>query len=278
MKKKLCILLTLTALVLLFCGASACAELDSKMHWSYPQPDDDMIYHWEMEKNVGEVDFSDVAMYLEFDVRDSGKQHLISAQWLPGLVGDDAEDTLEMNQSFYEHLIFCTEYQEGSDIYGKNVDELTEESGLGASEAQNDWYTSIQTQARHTYPYRIEIMDNFQLRGRDLILGAYGAEALSVVEAELNGMDMIKATVDYTRIYDDIELSDEDWGNLQKSIVKNYVFLFDNEGEYLISISGTSDMDVLEKIGENLLVRETELSRTTYDNGLDYIFHDMARG
>lgn len=278
MKRFVSAIISLFLLISMLSGVSVWADNDSKMSWSYPQPDDDMIYHWEMEKNVGEVDFSDVAMYIDFDVKDSGKQHLISAQWLPELVGDDAEDTMEMNQSFFEHLSFHTEYQDGSDIYGKNVDELIEESGLSISEAQNDWYTSIQTQARHTYPYRIEIMDNFQLYGRDLILGAYGAEALSVVEAELNGMYMIKAVIDYTRIYDKLEFSDEDWENLQKSIVKNYVFLFDGEGEYLICISGTSDMDVLEKIGENLLVRETELNRTAYDNGLDYIFHDMARG
>lgn len=257
-------------------GAAAFAE-EAKMSWAYPQPGDDMTYHWEMEKNVAEVDFSDIAMYLSFDVSDSGKQHLVRANWLPEL-GDDADGVLGLNQSFYNYLSFQTEYLQSSDIYGLDVGELVEISGLTEEEAQNVWFTEIQIQTSDAYPYRIEIFDNFELYGRDLIQGAYGAEALSVEEGELNGLQMIKACIDYSNIYDRNNFDEETWALLEKSIIKNYIYLFDNEAEYMICVSGTSDMETLEKIAENVEVFETGLERFYYNDGLDYIFNDMARG
>ena len=257
-------------------GAVSFAE-GAKMSWAYPQPGDDMIYHWEMEKNVSEVDFSDIAMYLSFDVADSGKQHLIKAGWLPELE-DDADDVLDYNQSFYNYLSFQTEFLQPSDIYALDVGELVEISGLTEDEAQNVWFTEIQIQTSDAYPYRIEIFDNFELYGRDLIQGAYGAEALSVEEGKLNGLQMIKACIDYSNLYDKSNFDEETWALIEKSIIKNYIYLFDNECEYMICVSGTSDMETLEKIAENVEVFETDLERSYYNDGLDYIFNDMARG
>ena len=251
---------------------------NNKMNWHYPQPDDDMIYHWELEKNGGEVDFSDIAMYISFDVADSGKQHLIKANWLPELDPEEAIGILRMDQSFYDYLSFQTEHLECSDIYGKDIGLIIGESGLSEDEAQNKWFTEIQIQTADTYPYRVEIFDNFELSGRDLIQGAYGAEALSVEDGELNGLQIIKASIEYTNIYDKSKVDAEEWALLEKSIIKNYIYLFDNECEYMICISGTSDMETLEKIGENIEVYETGLERNYYNDGLDYIFNDMARG
>lgn len=257
-------------------GAVSYAD-EAKMSWAYPQPGDDMIYHWEMEKNISEVDFSDIAMYLSFDVADSGKQHLIKAGWLPELE-DDADGVLDYNQSFYNYLSFQTEFLQPSDIYALDVGELLEISGLTEDEAQNVWFTEIQIQTSDAYPYRIEIFDNFELYGRDLIQGAYGAEALSVEEGELNGLQLIKACIDYSNLYDKTSFDEDTWALIEKSIIKNYIYLFDNECEYMICVSGTSDMETLEKIAENIEVYETDLERTYYNDGLDYIFNDMARG
>ena len=268
------------AIVLIICISMCCtAYADSaKMTWAYPQPGDDMTYHWETEKNVGEVDFSDIAMYLSFDVADSGKQHLIKAGWLPELGEDAADGFFNMDQSFYDYLSFQTEHLQPSDIYALDVGELVEISGLTEEEAKSEWFTAIQVQTPDAFPYRIEIFDNFELYGRDLIQGAYGAEALSVEEGELNGKQMIKACIDYSNIYDKSIFDDETWALIEKSIIKNYIYLFDNECEYMICVSGTSDMETLEKIAENVEVYETDLERSYYNDGLDYIFNDMARG
>lgn len=276
MKKWVFRSITAFLLVALCLSASAYAD-GGKMKWAYPQPGDDMIYHWEMEKNVSEVDFSDVAMYLSFDVADSGKQHLIKANWLPEIV-DEADSLINMDISFYRQLSFETEYDVYSDVYGKNIAELTEASGLTEDEAKNEWFTAIQAQTANTFPYRIEILDNFMLYGRDLIQGAYGAKAVSVEDGELNGYQMIKACIDYTPIYDDNDFGDEIWANIKKSIVKNYIYLFDNDAEYMICVSGTSDMETLEKLAENIEVCETKLDRTYNNDGMDYIFNDMGKG
>ena len=249
---------------------------DAKMNWAFPRPEDDMIYHWEMEKEISEVDFKDIAMYLSFDVADSGMQHLVRANWLPD-VEDEADSLFDMSVSFYKYLSFQSEYQD-SDIYGRDLAELIEESGLAEDEAQNVWYTEIQAQTANTYPYHIAVFDNFVLYGRDLIQGAYGAQALCVEEGELNGLQMIKASIDYSSLYDRSNFDDETWGRIEKSILKNYIYLFDNEAEYMICVSGTSEMDVLEKIAENLEIYETQLARKYYNDGMDYIFNDMGKG
>ena len=113
---------------------------------------------------------------------------------------------------------------------------------------------------------------------RDAIVGAYGAESLSVEEAVINGYQAVKAAIDYTHVYDDSNLTEADWENIEKSIYKNYIFLFEPECEYMICVSGTMDMDVLEKIAENLDVHETELERETYNTGVNYLLMDLAKG
>lgn len=257
-------------------GVVAYAD-DAKMSWAFPQPGDDMIYHWEMEKNVSEVDFRDIAMYLSFDVADSGKQHLIRAGWLPE-VKEEADSLFDMSMSFYKYLSFQCEFHQNSDIYGRDFVSLIEESGLTEDEAKNMWFTEIQAQTANTFPYHIVLFDNFTLYGRDLIQGAYGAEALSVEEAELNGMQMIKACIDYSNIYDGKDFDEETWESIKKSIVKNYIYLFNDEAEYMICVSGTSEMEILEKIAENIEVYETGLVRKNYNDGMDYIFNDMGKG
>lgn len=279
MKKQIFSLLTVLFAVTLALTMSFPVYADhSMMTWAYPQPGDDMTYHWEVEKNVAEVDFSDVAMYLTFDVADSGKQHLIKAGWLPELEEEAADGIFNMDQSFYDYLCFQTEHLQTSDIYALDVGELVEISGLTEEEAKSEWFTGIQVQTPDAFPYRIEIFDNFELYGRDLIQGAYGAEALGVEESELNGLQMIKACIDYSNIYDKSNFDEETWALIEKSIIKNYIYLFDNECEYMICVSGTSDMETLEKIAANVEVYETELERSYYNDGLDYIFNDMARG
>ena len=268
----------------IFAAVALCLSLGTvsfadgaKMSWSYPQPGDDMTYHWEMEKNVSEVDFSDIAMYLSFDVSDSGKQHLVRANWLPE-VKEEADTLLDMSLSFYKYLGFQSEFHQASDIYGKDLASLIEESGLSEEEAQNVWYTEIQAQTANTFPYHIAVFDNFMLHGRDLIQGAYGAEAVSVEDGELKGYQMIKACIDYSNIYSGKDFDEASWADINKSIVKNYIYLFDNQAEYMICISGTSDMETLEKIAENLEVYETGLVRNYYNDGMDYIFNDMGKG
>lgn len=272
-------MLALAVGLTLLLSLSVSSFADGKMRWYYPESSE-LSYHWEYEKNVQEVQFNDVAMCIEFDVADGGRQHLIKAGWLPE-ISVEAETLSDFNTSFYQHLDGISEYISEADIYDMDADKLVEESGLSLQEAQEEWFTCISACTENTYPYRVEIYDNFDLHGRDIILGAYGAKALGVEEGEFKDWQAIKASIDYTGLYglyDESKFSDDEWEDIKKSIVKNYIFLFDSKSEYLICVCGTSDMDVLEKIAENLSVYETELERSTYNTGIDYLLVDLARG
>lgn len=267
----------LAASILFSVGVVSYAESE-KMHWSYPQPGDDMIYYWEFEKNVQEVVFNDIAMYIQFDVEDTGKQHVFKANWLPEISDEEMETASYFDTSFYQELKGEAEYIEEADIFAANVDQLVEKSGISKDAAQNEWYTNISLFTEHTYPYRVEIYDNFTLHGNDVIVGAYGAKALSIEEDTINGCETVKASIDYTDVYNWENISEEDWDNLKKSVVRNYIFLFEPVSEYMICISGTLDMDNLEKIAENISVHETELERSSYNRGVNYLLCDLAKG
>lgn len=273
------ILVFLLAIALSFSiSTSAWADDSSKMSLCYPQEGDDMIYYWELEKNKHEVDFSDIPLYLRFDVEKEGVQHVIKAGWLPELAGEEKETACDFSTSFKQYLEGQSEYIANSDIYGIDPDELIEKSGLTVDEAENQWFTCIQVHSALTYPYRIEIFDNFQLYERDMILGAYGAQALSVEETELAGCEAVKISIDYTDLFKDSELDEEQWELLRPSLIKNYILIFDNSTEILLSVSGTTDMDTLVKIAENVEICETKLTRSDYNEEVNYILHDLARG
>lgn len=265
------------ALILLLSADIACFA-EGKMQWKYPQSGDDMVYAWEFEKQVEEVVFNDIAMFIEFDVKDSGKQHVFSAGWLPEIPAEEMETASAFNTSFYQELQGKAEYIEDSDIYAADVNELIEKSGLTVEEAQEHWFTSMSMHTEYTYPYKIDIYDNFTLHGRDIIIGAYGGKALSVEEDSINGYEAVKAAIDCTGVYNRDNFTDEEWENVKKSALRNYVFLFEPEGEYLICVSGTLDMASLVTIAENVTVHETELERSNYNMGVNYLLCDLAKG
>ena len=251
---------------------------EGKMQWKFPGSDDDMVYAWEFEKQVQEVVFNDIAMYIEFDVEDSGKQHVFSAGWLPEIPAEEQETASAFNTSFYHDLQGEAEYIEEADIYAADVNELIKSSGVSMDEAQNQWFTNMSLHTEHTYPYKIEIFDNFILHGRDIIIGAYGGKALNVEEDSINGYEAVKAAIDCTDVYNRDNFTEEEWENVKKSVFRNYIFLFEPESEYLICVCGTLDMDTLEKVAANLTVHETELERTSYNMGVNYLLCDLAKG
>lgn len=60
----------------------------------------------------------------------------------------------------------------------------------------------------------------------------------------------------------------------------NYIFMFDEEHGYLVKVSGTDSMETLEKIAENLEVRESDTPNPSY-GPLDEVqigIFDLARG
>lgn len=263
-------------LAIALCAAvPAFAEGEYAMSVIEKQEGEQYLYHWEMDGNVAETDFTDAGILIDFVADETAPQYLCRAEWLPEL--DDIEGELYMIQSFENLLEAHTQYIEYSDLYGKDAAELLEESGLSAEEAA-EWYCSYELQSSYAYPYRYGVLSGFELFDRDLILGAYGACAEIVREGELNACKLLEVTVDYSALYEGREFTEEQWDQINESIVKNYLFLFNVDEGYLIYVCGTMDFDTYEKIVESMEVRKTSLIRGPFDTGLDYIFFDMGKG
>lgn len=60
----------------------------------------------------------------------------------------------------------------------------------------------------------------------------------------------------------------------------SYILIFDQERGYLIEIAGTSDMETLEKIAENLEIRESDVPPVEYEENskADTLYLDLSRG
>lgn len=60
----------------------------------------------------------------------------------------------------------------------------------------------------------------------------------------------------------------------------SYILIFDQERGYLVEIAGTSDMETLEKIAENLEIRESDHPQIEYDENSesDTFSLDLSRG
>lgn len=264
----LCLALSLT-------GFSAFADPAYSMSVLEKREGEKYIYHWEMDGNVEEVDFSDAGLIIDFAAAETGPQYLVRAGWLPEL--GEVEGRLMLIQSFGAMLDAHTAYIEYSDLYGKDYDELLSAGGLSREEAE-EWFCAYELQSRHAYPYRYGVLSGFELFDRDLILGAYGAEAEIVKEGELEGRKLLEVRVDYSALYEGRDFTEEQWAQINQSVVKNYLFLFDEAEGCLIYVCGTMDFETYERIAESIELRKTELIRGPFNTGLDYIFFDMGKG
>lgn len=264
-----------TVLLLSLGGFSAFADNEYSMAVVEKREGEKYVYHWEMDGNVEACDFSDAGLILDFAADEVSTQLVCKASWLPEL--DEIDGELYLIQSFGKMLDDHTKYIEYSDLYGKDYSALLDESGLSKAEAE-EWFCSYELQSRYAFPYRYGVLNGFELFDRDLILGAYGAEAEIVREGEMNGCKLLEVAVNYSALYEGKDFTDEQWEQINQSIEKNYLFLFNEEEGYLVYVCGTMDMDTYEKIAESIDVRETELVRGPFDTGLDYIFFDMGKG
>ena len=276
MKMTKTIVLTLCmVLALSVCCVCAIAEGDYAMDVLERHEGEKYIYHWEMDGNVEECDFSDAGLIIDFEADEISSQYVCKAGWLPEL--GEIDGKLYMVQSFGKMIDDHTAYLEYSDLYEKDYDTLLESSGLTAEEAE-EWFCSYEIQSSHAFPYRYGVMCGFELSGRDLILGAYGASAKIVKESEMNGCKLLEVSVDYSSLYEGRDFTEEQWAQINESIIKNYLFLFNEDEGYLVYVCGTMDFDTYEKIAESIEVRDTSLVRGPFDSGLDYIFFDMGKG
>ena len=58
----------------------------------------------------------------------------------------------------------------------------------------------------------------------------------------------------------------------------NYIFMFDPERGYLVKVCGTDSMETLEKIAENLEIRESDTPPYEYPFSEEIGYLDLGRG
>lgn len=99
-------------------------------------------------------------------------------------------------------------------------------------------------------PYRVEVLDGNAVHGLSIVVQG----SMEVVKQDTwNGLDRFEFSVDFTE-------HNNYQGTYEPDLV-HYLLLFSKEEGYLVIISGVANLDVLEKIAENLeIVVEDALS------------------
>ena len=95
---------------------------------------------------------------------------------------------------------------------------------------------------------------------------ALNGKAEVVLQDEWNGLERTEITVDYSGV------------EYISFPTANYIMLFDPADNWMLQIAGTSDMDVLEKIAENLEIRVGPELTENYEEGFDVAWFDLGRG
>lgn len=215
--------------------------------------EDENGYRYE-EKNIV---MENVVMVLNFEGRSESKQFLIKANWLP--------EEYEVDKSSYaEYIAFYSDHQRTPGEYGPEPEAALKEAGLTKEEA-DEWCFMLDCDAEINGGikplYEINILQPTEIYQKDCLIGPYGDEAEIVKEGELRGWRMLEV---YNK-----------WrpqaGGETLNMDQNILLLFEQEKGYLITLVGTADFALLEKIAENLEVRETQ--RTIYsaeENWFDY--------
>lgn len=224
------------------------------------------------------VNFDKTKLALRFDVPEGGYFPVMRASVLPG------EEKNWQKTNFY--VMLDTAQYFGLPWEMKQVDpsqveiepeqepsKLLAAAGMDAENAKT-WYTG------YTYRntdrdiagdnmdiIRVELFGGYKLHGQEVILGAFspdGAEVGPVQEGTLGEYQMVEVQM------------------LQASgAIDNHLFLFHPEKYYLLHISGNGtyyDFHVLEQIGQNIDVTETNLHVDSYENMVNFILADLAAG
>ena len=111
-------------------------------------------------------------------------------------------------------------------------------------------------------PYEINSYNRTDLQG---IRYCFDGEAEVVRQDMWNGFERTELVIDYT-------------GTHHSYTKAGYVLLCQPEDNYLVFIGGTSPIEMLEKIAENLEIQLGPVIETLYDSGSDIAMLDIGRG
>ena len=138
----------------------------------------------------------------------------------------------------------------------------TEPTVNEADENGYSWYLADEGEGAYM-PYLINSYNRANIND---IRYTLNGKAEVVLQDEWKGLERTEIAVDYS-------------GNEYITFPNaNYIMLFDPADNWMIQIAGTSDMETLEKIADNLDIRVGPELTESYEDGFDIAWFDLGRG
>lgn len=274
---------------------SAFAAVYANMNYKLNNGEDAIIYF----SNGHNVRFTP-ALVLSFDVPNEGYKYFVRPDWLPmdavytttasqflystagetvrsdparGLEAEAARLIAEASRDGKELEARQKQYyreqaeQNLKDAIDQEYARLVSVCGIPVDELDN-WYCTLTNDgAGGELPYIISVTSPGSLYGKDLLLDGQGGQARVIEENEDGEWYILKISMDYS--------DQKHWVDGQA----NYVFRFNQAEGYLLTVSGTSDFEILDRIMDHLQVAKFELLITAEtDLDFNYGILDIGRG
>ena len=277
-RRKLGRSLLLVAVLILLMAPAAWAAYNQYLHPRVPVGG----VHFRILDDKNEVHegvMANVAMVINVDARPEATDVVMRFGWLPeGAPSPDVAYYGTLSR-YYDLLDFFQDHERYPGWVNRPLEELLAEAGMSAEEAKT-WYTGYSWEKDNGALLSVTVMDAAALYEEDLLLGSYGGEA-SIVRQEAHGKyEMLEIQLDYTELYRKVA-EKNGYEASQQDILKNYLFLYEPEEQYLI-FAGGSDSDfsfeTLEKIAENMEIKVTSFPARPMREERSYLFLDLGRG
>ena len=201
------------------------------------------IYRWDDHDTA-----SNPLLVLHFDVPEEGNLYYFQPGWLP--LPPDGTGNLDSSgiYSAWSNLkgrASRTAFEEGLDEDAV-LERLAADAGLSQEELEQ-WYWLCENVPGGSgdIPYQIRIYSPADLYGLSFLVGQTGGAVEIPSEETDEQWTCLTATADYSSL-----------SNMGMDRV-NYVFRFQQEEGYLLSVTGTEDPETLNKIADGLKVLKT---------------------
>ena len=261
-------LLVAAALVFLLGCAAVLSHLRAEV------PENGVHYTVTDAGGIHDINLPDTAMVVRVDCEAQGRLPVLRPGWLPeGL--PEPGTAAGLDYSLLRLLRDGSELELYPGWRVRPFETLLAEAGLTAEEAEC-WYVGYHWEKPNAALLEIRAMDCCSIHERDLLLGMDGGTAELVAEGTRGSYEMLEIRVDYTDFY-------EASGHPRPAAesVKNYLFLFEPQEQYLLFLGGSDSdysFETLEKIADGLEVRLTGLVFGERTGSWPYCMLDLGRG
>lgn len=276
--------LLIAAVLTMLLSITAYAVYQSAIHARVPEKGEELNYQTlgsdfdETGGTLHTVTFDDLAMVIHFDAVPDSYDMLMKFHWLPEPAASDSH--LRLN-NYYDVMDFFQNHTRYVGWEQKPLAELLAEAELTEEEAK-EWLCGLSCDPPSPEPLlNIGLTTSADLYENDVILGWSGnCEAKLIREGTLGVYELLEVQVDSPAFYESRKENFPE-GLPADMLLQNHLFLFEPEQRYLIHIGGSDcaySFETLEKIAENIEVRQTAFPRHYVETQQTFILMDLGRG